>query len=271
MSGHSKWAKIKRAKGVTDQKRGALFTKLGNAITVAAKTGGGDADLNFALRLAIDKAKAANLPKDNVQKAIDKGLGVGKDAVSYENISYEGYLGGDIAFIIDCLTDNANRTYAEVRKMAESSGAVMGSVNSVSWQFEEMGRINMYLGKVVKSEKYGGIDKLVKVEGKDEVMLQILDIPGVNDVLDMELEFVSNDELEGEENYMGFEILTSKTDLNHVYKEISKLGYKIESAEVVKICKSPIEITEEKEEKLHNFIEKMEESDDVLNVWHNVK
>lgn len=155
--------------------------------------------------------------------------------------------------------------------MAESSGAVMGSVNSVSWQFEEMGRINMYLGKVVKSEKYGGIDKLVKVDNKDEVMLQILDIPGVNDVLDMELEFVSNDELEGEENYMGFEILTSKTDLNHVYKEISKLGYKIESAEVVKICKSPIEIPEEKEEKLHNFIEKMEESDDVLNVWHNVK
>lgn len=271
MSGHSKWAKIKRSKGVNDQKRGALFTKLGNAITTASREGGADPDLNFELRLAIDKAKSANLPKDNVLKAIEKGVGTGKDAVTFENVSYEGFISGDIAFIVDCLTDNTNRTYAEIKKGIEQTGGVIGAKNSVSWQFDEKGSITMYCAKIEKSTKYGAPDKLIKFDNRDEIMLQLLDIKGVEDVQETQLEFESNDELVGENSYLGLIVYTDKNEFNSVYKAIVSLGYKIESAEVVKVCKNPISVDEEKEKKLENFIEKMDEFDDVQNVWHNVK
>ncbi|MEI6462179.1 MAG: YebC/PmpR family DNA-binding transcriptional regulator [bacterium] len=271
MSGHSKWAKIKRAKGISDQKRGAVFTKLATAVTTAAREGGGDPALNFVLRLAIDKSKAANMPKDNIQKAIEKGTGAAKDAVVFNNISYEGFLQGDIGFIIDCLTDNTNRTYAEIKKAVEGCGAILGAQNSVAWQFSEKGKITMYSAKIEKSTKFGGASKLVRVDDKDNIMMSLLDIKGVEDVEERELEFVSNDELTGDSTYPGFDITTTKVDLHSVFKEIESMGYKIESAGVVKVCSNPIEIDDAKGEKLQNLLDALDEHDDVQNVWHNVK
>lgn len=274
MSGHSKWAKIKRAKGAADAKRGALFTKLGNQITIAAKSGGGDPSMNFVLRLAMDKAKEANMPKDNIQKAIDRGLGTGKDAVVFENVSYEALYGGDIMLIIDTLTDNKNRTITDVKKAVESSGGTMGAVNSVSWQFEEKGRVNVYLAKVKKSEKYGGLDTLERVkESKDEVMLELLEVSGVEDVVDTSFEFNGTDELQndGSSEYAGLEIYSDKANLNNVFKSIESLGYRIESVGVVKIAKNTITLNDETRiEKWENMLANIDELDDVQNVWTNV-
>jgi len=275
MSGHSKWAKIKRAKGATDAKRGALFTKLGNQITIAAKSGGGDPSMNFVLRLAMDKAKESNMPKENMQKAIDRGLGTGKDAVVFENVSYEALYGGDIMMVIDTLTDNKNRTIAEVKKAVESSGGTMGAVNSVLWQFEEKGRVNIYLAKIKKSEKYGGADTLERVTmSKDEAMLDILEVNGVKDVAETSFEFNGTDETknDGNSEYDGFEVYTDKMDLNNVYKSLEGLGYKVESVEVVKIPKTTINVSDETRiGKFENFLANLDELDDVQNVWTNVE
>lgn len=276
MSGHSKWAKIKRAKGATDAKRGALFTKLGNQITLAAKSGGGDPSMNFVLRLAMDKAKEANMPKENVQRSVDRGLGTGKDAVTFENAAYEALYGGDIMMIIDTLTDNKNRTVADLKKIIESSGGTLGAINSVSWQFDEKGRVNMYLAKVVPSEKYGAPAKLVRVDEstKDEITLDLLDISGVTDVVDTNFEFAGTDELvnDGNSEYLGFEVYTDKANLNIVYKAIEAKGYKVESVEIVQVPKQTIKITDENRiTKFENMLGNLEESDDVQNVWSNVE
>jgi len=138
MSGHSKWSTIKRAKAATDDKRGRLWSKVARRIMMAAKDGGGDPDMNLTLRYAIDDAKAANMPKDNITKAIKKGTGE-LGGQNYEQVVYEGYGPGGVAFIIDCLTDNRNRTAPELRKIFERSGGQLGSTNCVAWMFESKG------------------------------------------------------------------------------------------------------------------------------------
>lgn len=134
MSGHSKWSTIKRQKGITDSRRAAAFTKLGRQITVAARLGGGDPDMNFRLRLAIDKAKSANLPNDNIARAIKAGTGAGKDALT-KDVLYEGFGPGGVAVLVEAITDNSNRTAAEVRGVFTQHGGSMGSHNSVGWMF----------------------------------------------------------------------------------------------------------------------------------------
>lgn len=221
MSGHSKWAKIKRSKGLADAKRGATFTKIGNQITIAAKQGGGDPSMNFILRLAIDKAKVENMPKDNIQKAIDRGTGKGGENIVFENASYEGMMGGDVMFVIDTLTDSKNRTVAELKKIIESSGGTLGAVGSVLWQFDQYGRVNIFLAKTEKSEKYGGIDTLKRDnENLDDIILQILDIQGVHDVKETEFEFDGQDDLknDGSSEYKGLEIYTDPAALSQVTK-----------------------------------------------------
>lgn len=272
MSGHSKWAKIKRSKGLADAKRGAVFTKLGNQITLAAKQGGGDPTSNFVLRLSVDKAKAENMPKDNIQKAIDRGLGTGKDLIIFENATYEALYDGNVMLMIDTLTDSKNRTVAELKKILEQGGATMGSANSVSWQFDEKGRVNVYLAKIEAPEKYGAASKLVRVkESSDEMMLSMMDIAGVQDVQETEFEFNGTDEVanDGNATYKGLEIYTDKSSLNTVYKAISELGYKVDSAEVVQIAKATVQVSAEKEEKFGNLLESLDEQDDVQNVWTN--
>ena len=140
MSGHSKWSTIKRAKGITDAKRGALFTKVAREISVAARQGGGDPDANYRLRLAIEKARSVNMPADNIKRTIDKATG-GGEAEQYEEIVYEGYGPGGVAVLVEAQTDNRNRTAAEVRSMFTKSGGQLAGSGAVAWQFEPRGLI----------------------------------------------------------------------------------------------------------------------------------
>jgi YebC/PmpR family DNA-binding regulatory protein len=136
MSGHSKWATIKRKKGAADAKRGQVFTRLTREIVMAAREGGGDPDTNFRLRLAVDKARAQSMPKDNIDRAIKRATGEGKDGESYEEVFYEGYAPNGVALIIECVTENRNRTVAEVRHLLSRSGGSLAEVGAVSWQFK---------------------------------------------------------------------------------------------------------------------------------------
>src|SRR5438874_1363139 len=139
MAGHSKWAQIKRKKGAADAKRGQLFTKLARAITVAARDGGGDPEGNAALANAVEKAKALRMPKENIERAISRGTGAGGDAAAIEAVTYEGYGPGGVAILIECLTDNRNRTAAEIRHMFARADASLGEPGSVSWMFDKKG------------------------------------------------------------------------------------------------------------------------------------
>ena len=150
MSGHSKWANIKRTKGAADAKRSSLFTKLARVITVAARDKGGDPEMNFSLRLAIEKAKAANMPKENIERAIKRGTGEIKGEAAIEELIYEGFGPGGIAIIIKCLTDNRSRTAAQMKHILTSHGGSLGSPNSVMWQFEQKGVIR------ISNEKLAG-------------------------------------------------------------------------------------------------------------------
>ena len=138
MSGHSKWSTIKRKKGVADAKRGAAFTKLSREIVIAAREGGGDPEMNFRLRLAIDKAKVGNIPKDNIERSIKRGTGDDKDGIVYDEVTYEGYAPKGVAVILECLTENKNRTVAEIRHGLDKAGGSLGENGSVMWQFDRI-------------------------------------------------------------------------------------------------------------------------------------
>ena len=138
MSGHSKWSTIKRKKGAADAKRGAVFTRLTREIVMAARDGGSDINSNFRLRLAVDKARSENMPKDNIERAIRRGAGEDKDAAAFEQVTYEGYAPHGVAVMIECVTDNRNRTVAELRHALTHSGGTMGELGSVAWQFERV-------------------------------------------------------------------------------------------------------------------------------------
>ncbi len=143
MSGHSKWSTIKRKKGAADAKRGQLFTRLGREITIAAREGGGDPEANFRLRLAVDKARAANMPKENIERAIARGVGGGKESTALESIIYEGYGPGGTAFMVEVLTDNRNRAVAEVRRVFTRNGGNLGETGCVGWMFERKGMLTI--------------------------------------------------------------------------------------------------------------------------------
>jgi YebC/PmpR family DNA-binding regulatory protein len=138
MSGHSKWSTIKRKKGAADAKRGAVFTRLTREIVMAAREGGGDPNANFRLRLAVDKARSENMPKDNIERGIRRGTGEDKDAAAFEQVIYEGYAPHGVAVMIECVTDNRNRTVAELRHALTHAGGTMGELGSVAWQFERV-------------------------------------------------------------------------------------------------------------------------------------
>ena len=138
MSGHSKWSTIKRKKGAADAKRGAVFTRLAREIAIAAREGGGDINANFRLRLAVEKARAENMPKDNIERAIKRGSGEDKDSAAYEELTYEGYGPHGVAMMIECVTDNRNRTVSEVRHILSKAGGSMGELGSVGWQFDRV-------------------------------------------------------------------------------------------------------------------------------------
>lgn len=254
MSGHSKWSTIKHQKGANDAKRGALFTRLSRDITMAASEGGGDPEMNFALRLGVEKAKAANMPKDNIERAIKKGTGE-LESESIVRITYEAYGPQGSALLVDCVTDNTNRTVSEVKRILEMAGAKFAQMGSVSWQFEEKGLTVVMPTRVVKSEKFGQAETYENMN-KDELMLELMDIPGVEDVRD-----------EGEV----IELICIKTQLQQVYHAVQDKNIKVQSSELIKIAKDEILLTPENKAKLDALTDNLEEQDDVSAVWVNVK
>jgi YebC/PmpR family DNA-binding regulatory protein len=236
MSGHSKWASIKHKKAIVDSRRGKLFTKLARAITTAAKEGGGDPVGNASLALAIQKARDASMPKDNIERAIAKGTGAGADAESWENVLYEGYGPGGVALLVEALTDNRNLTGADIRHALTKHGGSLGEPGSVAYLFDKKGVI------VVDAAKHSEDDLLVAIEAGAE------DI-GVDE--DM------------------FEILTEPSDLTTVRGALEDAGIEFESAEVTQMPKTRVPLDEDTAGKLMRLIEALEDNDDVGEVYAN--
>ena len=238
MSGHSKWATIKHKKGALDAKRGALFTKLIKEITVAAKNGGGDPGANPRLRTALQKGKEANMPADNIERAIKKGTGE-LPGVVYEEIAYEGYGPSGVAILIEVLTDNKNRAASEIRSILDKKGGNMSGAGSVAWQFAKKGFI------VVKKS---AIDE-------DKLMGIALDA-GASD-------FVTTDE--------SYEISAEPHDFEKVKKAVTDAGITPESAEVTKMAANNVKITDLNAAKaLLSLIENLEDHEDVQSVYSNL-
>jgi YebC/PmpR family DNA-binding regulatory protein len=262
MSGHSKWAKIKRQKGITDQKRGAIFTKISRNITMAAKEGGPDPDSNFSLRLLIDKAKQVNMPLENIDRAIKKASGSdGKNTIS--KMSYEAVAHNGIVMVIDCQTDNTNRTVSEVKSTLEKNGAKMASIGSISWQFNELGFIEVKPAKLKKGEKYGEGDKYESVDF-EETEMDLMEVEGINDISEGE----SQDE-EGN-SFRVLDIYTDKTAFSKVVKEIEAKKLQILNYEIIKKAKDIVDVPEDYQEKIDKLIDTLEEMDDVDFVWLNI-
>jgi len=240
MSGHSKWAQIKRQKGVQDTKRGTLFTKLSNAVSLAAKAGGKDPEINFKLRLAIEKAREANMPMDNIERAIKRGVGE-LEGQQIEEINYEGYGPSGIAIIIETVTDNKNRTTSEIRNILSKYGGRLGEAKSVKWLFEQRGVIKILLNKK---------------QDKENFELKIIDA-GAEDVVEDE------DELT---------VFTKPEDLQKVKENIEKQKIKVEYAEIEMVAKNKIEIADsETKGKLEKIFEELDNHDNVDNFFTNLK
>jgi YebC/PmpR family DNA-binding regulatory protein len=190
MSGHSKWSTIKRKKGAADAKRGQLFTRLAREISIAARQGGGDPDANFRLRLPIDRARANNMPKDNIERAILKGTGEGKDgAAQIEEVMYEGYAPHGVAMLIECVTDNRNRAVAEIRHTLTRFGGSMGETGSVGWQFDRMAYFSFPLAEHNEDQIFelaveGGADDVTFDDGVVEIVGEIDNFKAINDELE---------------------------------------------------------------------------------------
>ena len=237
MSGHSKWATIKRKKGAMDAKRGQLFTKLIKEITVAARMGGGDLESNARLRTAVLKAKDANMPKDNIDRAIKKGTG-DLEGVNYTEITYEAYGPGGVAILVDTLTDNKNRTAADVRNILAKGGGNMGETGCVSYLFKRKGVISY------SAEKYT----------EDQILEQALEA-GAEDVTN-----------EGET----IEVLTDPDNFEEVLKALEKAGFEHSMAEIAKVPEATISLDEESTKKVLRLIERLDDHDDVQNVTTNL-
>jgi YebC/PmpR family DNA-binding regulatory protein len=236
MSGHSKWHSIKHKKAIVDQRRGQHFTKLARAVTVAAREGGGDPDGNSALALAIQKARDASMPKDNIERAIAKGTGEGSDADQIETVLYEGYGPGGVALLIETLTDNRNRTGADVRHALSKHGGSLGEPGSVSYLFDKRGVI------VVDASRYGEDDLLVAIDaGAEDIVLD-------DDV---------------------YEIVVEPSELTAVRRALEESGIEIESADVTQRPKARVPVDESDASRLIKLIDMLEESDDVGAVHAN--
>ena len=236
MSGHSKWHSIKHKKGATDAKRGKLFTKFIKEITVAARTGGGDPDANARLRKAILDAKAGNMPNDTIDRAVRRGTGA-EEGVNYEEITYEGYGPGGVALLIEAVTDNRNRTVAEIRHMFSKNGGNLGEAGSVGWLFEKKG--------------YIVVDKTAKPE---EELFEIAIEAGADDLRD------------DEDN---FEIITSPENFEGVQSAIKSAGIEPQMAEVSMVPQTYVKLEGSSAQQMLRLMETIEDHDDVQKVYAN--
>ncbi|MBQ8132540.1 MAG: YebC/PmpR family DNA-binding transcriptional regulator [Bacilli bacterium] len=238
MSGHSKWATIHRKKGLLDQARGKVFQKLAKEIMVAAKGGSPDPSQNAALRLVVDKAKAQNMPKDNIQKAIDKAAG-NSDGANYESVRYEGYGHGGVAFMVDCLTDNRNRTASQVRSAFTKAGGNLGTDGSVSYMFERRGSI------------------VIPADYDEETMMMTALDAGAVDFERVEDTYV---------------ITTEQTTFTAVKDALEKEDVKeFLECELTYVPNMEVALDEEGAEKVHNLVDTLEDLDDVQDVYYNLK
>jgi YebC/PmpR family DNA-binding regulatory protein len=235
MSGHNKWSTIRHKKGAADAKRGKIFTKLIKEITVAARLGGADAEGNPRLRAVIDKAKAENMPKDNIERAIKKGTGE-LEGVSYEEISYEGYGPGGVAVLVDVMTDNRNRSVSDIRSIFTKCNGNMGETGCVSWMFDKKG--------LIVFSKSTDFDRLFEAA---------LDA-GAEDVTD-----------EGEQ----YEVLTAPLSFIEVREALVKAGFKFESADVTMIPQTMVKLEGKNAENMLKLMDRLEDNDDVQNVYAN--
>jgi YebC/PmpR family DNA-binding regulatory protein len=236
MAGHSKWASIKHKKAVVDARRGQHFTKLARAITVAARDGGGDPEHNATLAQAVQKARDASMPKDNIERAIAKGTGEGADAAAIESVLYEGYGPGGVALLIEVLTDNRNRAGADVRHILSNHGGTLGEPGSVAYLFEKRGVIVVDAGRWSEDDLVSAIDA-----GAEDISID-------EDV---------------------YEILTAPGDLSDVRAALEQSGVDVESAEVVQQPTSRVPVEEEEAARLMRLIDALEEDDDINAVHAN--
>ena len=238
MSGHSKWANIKYRKGARDKQRSSLFTKLARSVTVAAREGGGDIEGNFNLRLAVDKARSANMPKDNIERAIARGTGEGKDGAQFERILYEGYGPHGSAVLMSTVTDNRNRTVGEIRYIFNRYGGNLGEAGSVAWQFVQRGLIS------------------VAAEGVDPEELALLAIDA--GAIDVEVE----DAL--------VTVYTEVVDLRKAKDALAAAGYDTDQAELAMVPTVQLDLDSKQTVQVLKFLDTLEELDDVEQVWTNV-
>ena len=239
MSGHSKWSTIKRKKAGIDAARGKKFTKLIREITIAAREGGGDAEANPRLSLAVENAKAANMPKDNIERAIKKGTGELGTGEQFEEVTYEGYGPGGVAYFVDCTTDNVNRTVSDIRHIFSKYGGNLGTNGSVAYLFSQKGVITIP----------------AKDHDVDDIMLTAIDA-GAEDV-------------NAEDDVI--EVTTAREDLYTVRKALEDAGYKIDSAELQRIAATNVHV--DQDHALSNFklMDALENSDDVTDVFNNME
>jgi len=236
MAGHSKWAGIKHKKAIVDSRRGKLFTKLARAITIAAKEGGGDVEGNPRLSLAVQKAKDASMPKDNIERAIAKGTGEGADAAALETVVYEGYGPGGVALLVEATTDNRNRTGSEVRHVFGKHGGSLGEPGSVAYLFDKKGIV------VVDAERYSEDDLMVAIDaGAEDISLD-------DDV---------------------FEVVCDPSDLTAVREALAAADIEMETAEVLQQPKTRVPLDEEQAGKVLRLVDAFEELDDVDEVHAN--
>ncbi len=236
MSGHSKWASIKHKKAIVDARRGQHFTKLARAITVAAREGGGDPTGNPSLALAVQKARDASMPKDNIERAIQKGTGEGVDADSFETVLYEGYGPGGVALLIEALTDNRNRTGADMRHLLGKHGGSLGEPGSVGYLFDKQGVI------VVDAVRYSEDDLIPAIDAGAEDIVQDDDV---------------------------FEVITAPSDLTTVRQALEDEGVELDSVELTQRPKSRVPLDESDATKLLRLIDALEDNDDVSAVHAN--
>lgn len=238
MSGHSKWANIKHKKARVDSQRGKVYTKIAKEIIMAAKQGGGDPEANFALRMAIDKARSANLPNENINRAIQRGAGA-QDGDNYESFTYEGYGPGGVAVIVDLLSDNRNRTASDMRHLFSKNGGNMGETGCVSYMFARKGVIM--------------IDREADTRSEDEMLLLVLE--------------AGAEDLQIEEE--SFQVITAPDELEAVRRFLHEQGVIIESAELSMLPQTMVAVDGEAAEKALKLLNALEDHDDVQNVYTN--
>lgn len=241
MSGHSKWHNIQGKKGKADKARSGIFTKISRMITVAAQQGGGDPTMNFSLRLAIEKAKAVNMPKDNIERAIKRGTGELKDGVALQEIVYEGFGPGGVAVMVETVTDNSNRTVSDLKNIFSKNGGTLGGPGSVQWQFEHKGVVRFTA------------EKKQQIKNWDEFQLQLMDA-GVDDI---------------RESVEGVEIICAKEEFQKMMDVIAKIGIDPDDSGLQWIAKEEIKVDEEVSAKIQQLYDILDELDDVRDIYTN--